>query len=82
MEMGRIVKAEADNPPLDRWRADDVLEPDRDLWTLKAIGECLGVSAETARRWANDPDCDVPVTKPMGRWFARKRALLAWRARR
>lgn len=72
----------ADKPPLDRWRADEMLEPDRGLWGLKAIADCLGVSVETARRWATDPACDVPVTKPVGRWFARRRALLDWRARR
>ena len=65
-------------PPLDRFRADDILEPDADLWGMKAIGRCLGVSEDTVRRWALDPASRLPVSKPMGRWFGRKRELLAW----
>ncbi len=78
--MGKFLKIEDARPPLDRWRADDVLEPDRDLWGLKAIADCLGVAVDTARRWANDPASGMPASKPMGRWFARRSALMAWRA--
>ncbi|MBL4919316.1 DNA-binding protein [Tabrizicola sp. DMG-N-6] len=80
--MGKSLAIPDDPAPLDRWRADDVLEPNRDLWGMKSIASCLGVAVETARRWANDPASDLPVTKPMGRWFARSRELRAWRARR
>lgn len=81
-KLGKSVRVPEDPAPLDRWRADDVLEPNRGLWGMKAIAGCLGVSVETARRWANDPACNLPVTKPMGRWFAKSRELLEWRAGR
>ncbi|MFV0303408.1 MAG: DNA-binding protein [Paracoccus sp. (in: a-proteobacteria)] len=71
-----------DHPPLDKWRADAVLEPSRALWGMRAIAACLGVSADTARRWAADPVNNMPVSKPMGRWFAERGALLAWRRSR
>ncbi len=66
-------------PPIDRWRADAILEPNRPLWGLSAIAACLGVSVDTARRWATDPASGMPVSKPMGRWFAERSALIAWR---
>lgn len=68
-----------EQPPLDRWRADAVLEPSRPLWGMRAIADCLGVSVDTARRWAADPGSGMPVSKPMGRWFAERAPLLAWR---
>ncbi|RWR29468.1 DNA-binding protein [Sinirhodobacter populi] len=68
----------SDNPPIDRWRADAMLEPDRKLWGLSQIADVLGVSPDTVRRWANDPSSNLPVSKPMGRWFAVRRDLLAW----
>uniref|UniRef100_A4WS88 DNA-binding protein n=1 Tax=Cereibacter sphaeroides (strain ATCC 17025 / ATH 2.4.3) TaxID=349102 RepID=A4WS88_CERS5 len=71
-----------DRPPLDRWRADAVLEPRQGLWGLPAIAKCLGVSIDTARRWANDKASGMPVSKPMGRWFAYRTELLAWRQKR
>ena len=71
-----------DFPPLDRYRADEILEPDADLWGLKSIAACLGVATETARRWAGDPTSGLPVNKLMGRWFGRKRAILAWQRTR
>ncbi len=77
--MGQMGKIGRDKPPLDRWRADEILEPDRELWGMKAIAACLGVAVDTARRWAQDPDSGLPVSKPMGRWFANRNALLAWR---
>lgn len=73
------MKVPPQMPPLDRWRADAVLEPNRPLWGLSAIAACLGVSVDTARRWATDPESGMPVSKPMGRWFAERSALMAWR---
>lgn len=72
-------REEMDHPPLDRWRADAVLEPNRPLWGMRAIADCLGVSVDTARRWAVEPGSRMPVSKPMGRWFAERGPLLAWR---
>ncbi|PTE15986.1 DNA-binding protein [Fuscovulum blasticum DSM 2131] len=63
-------------PPLDPWRLDEVLEPDRMLWGLPAIARAAGVSEDTARRWHRHTD--APITKPGGRYFAQRRALLAW----
>lgn len=80
--MGNMIMIGIDKPPLDRWRLDQILEGDRELWGMKAIADCLGVATETARRWANDPASGLPASKPMGRWFARQSELLAWRARR
>lgn len=82
MGMERKVEAQQARPPLDRWRADEVLEPNRPLWGLAAIAACLGVSVDTARRWASDPASGMPISKPGGRWFAERRALLAWRRQR
>lgn len=59
-------------PPLDRLRLDAILEPNRPLWGLGEIAACLGVSIDTARRWATDPSSGMPVSKPMGRWFAER----------
>lgn len=72
-------KTTTSQPPLDRWRLDAVLEPNRPLWGLSAIAACLGVSTDTARRWATDAASGLPVSKPGGRWFAERTALLAWR---
>lgn len=68
-----------DRAPLDRWRADEILEPNRALWGLTEIAACLGVSVGTARRWAQNDATGMPVSKPGGRWFSERRALLAWR---
>lgn len=68
--------------PLDRWRADEVLEPSRPLWGLTEIAGCLGVSVDTARRWAKNPDYSLPVRRLGGRWFADRRDLMAWRRAR
>ena len=65
-------------PPLDQWRFDALLELDRKLWGLPAIAGVLGVSVDTARRWANDPDCSAPITRPGGRYFAVRSELVAW----
>lgn len=81
-KMAKKIMVAGDAPPLDRHRADEILEPDADLWGLKAIAACLGVSEKTASRWANDPACGLPVGKPMGRWHGRRNALLGWRRSR
>jgi len=80
--MGEKIVMQQPLPPLDRWRADGVLEPDRALWGMRAIAGCLGVSVDTARRWALDPASGAPISRPGGRWFAERNALLAWRRQR
>lgn len=65
-----------DNPPLDRWRVDEVLEPDRHLWGLPEIAQAAGVSIDTAKRWYQKTD--APISKPGGRYFSTRAALLSW----
>lgn len=67
-----------DRPPLDRWRADGILEPERKLWGLPLIAEALGVSIDTARAWAKLDG--VPIYRPAGTgsYFAFRSELLAW----
>lgn len=80
--MGKMTRAEDDQPPLDRWRLDAVLEPSRllwgPLWGLPAIAKVLGVSVDTARKWGRDPA--VPIYQPCGsgQHFAYRSELLAW----
>lgn len=76
--MSKLTKINTDNPPLDRWRADEVLEGDGKLWGLPMIAKVLGVSVDTARRWARDPA--VPIFQPTGtsQHFAFRSELLAW----
>lgn len=74
-------------PPLDQWRADEMLQPPRPkpvekVWGLQGIASVLGVSIDTARRWANSPKIDVPITRPAGRYFAMRSELLEWLRRR
>lgn len=65
-------------PPLDRWRADAILTPDRPVWGLEAIGRVLGLSRDTVRRLAQDPR--VPISKPegAGSYFAWRSELITW----
>ena len=78
--MSELVKMQRnDRAPLDRWRADEVLDQGRPLWGLTEISGCLGVSVDTARRWAKNPDFKLPVSRLGGRWYADRRELLAWR---
>ena len=53
-------------PPLDHWRFD--AEFDRPvkgkMWGLPSIAAFLGVSVDTARRWAQEPA--VPIYQPRG----------------
>ena len=72
------MRVNPDRPPLDRWRVDAVLEPDRGIWGLKSIASCLRVSEKTVRRWADDKSSGLPVSKPMGRWYAQRDELRAW----
>lgn len=65
-----------DLPPLDPWRADEVLAPERKLWGAETIAAFLGVSADTVYDLAKTPD--VPIYKPGGRYFAFKSELLLW----
>lgn len=67
-----------ERPPLDRWRADAVLEPERKLWGLPQIAEVLGVSVDKARELAQRPE--VPISRPVGSgsYFAFRSELLAW----
>lgn len=55
-----------DVPPIDRWRLDALLErPVKGkLWGLPSIAAFLGVSVDTARRWARHPE--VPIYRPAG----------------
>lgn len=73
-----MAKAKPDLPPLDRWRADELLEPERPLWGLPMIAKVLGVSVDTARKWAREPA--VPIYQPegSGNYFAFKTELVAW----
>lgn len=75
------IKHDTQKPPLDPWRADALLSPDRRMIGLEAIGSVLGVSAKTVKRWALDPRIDVPVGKMGGRWSAMQHELRAWMRR-
>lgn len=63
-------------PPLDRWRADELLEPDRPLWGLKAIANVADVSIDTVRRWYRSTD--APISRPGGRYFSTHWAIIGW----
>lgn len=74
-----------DKPPLDRWRFDEAVDgtlyegvPRGKLWGLPQIARVLGVSVDTARKWARDPA--VPIYQPegTGQHFAFSSELLAW----
>ena len=66
-----------DHPPLDPRRFDEMVGA-RKLWGLPAIAQVLGVSVDTARRWAKDPARHLPVTRPGGRYFATRTELMQW----
>lgn len=67
-----------DKPALDRFRLDAILEGDRKLWGLDQIAAALGVSRDTARKWANDPATGCPIKRPAGQYFAFRSDLIAW----
>ncbi|QRZ15391.1 DNA-binding protein [Paracoccus methylovorus] len=77
-----LKQGKNDMPPLDRWRVDAMLEPERKIWGLNQIAEVLGVSVNTARTWAQLPN--VPIYKPSGSgsYFAFRSELLAWLRRK
>lgn len=67
----------AEYPPLDRRSLDAMLQAKPEmLWGLEEIARALSVNAKTARRWADDGK--APITKPAGRYFARRSELNAW----
>ena len=72
------MNAIPERPPLDRWRVDGILEPERKLWGLPLIAEALGVSIDTARVWAKMDG--VPIYRPAGTgsYFAFRSELLTW----
>lgn len=65
-------------PPLDPWRLDGILEPDRKLWGLPMIAAAVNISVDKARLLADKPD--VPIYRPAGSgtYFAFKSELMAW----
>lgn len=81
-EMGKSVKVPEDPAPLDRWRADSVLEPNRPIWGLENIAKVLGLSRDTVRKLAKKPE--VPIHQPdgAGAYFAFRSELLAWLKRK
>lgn len=74
---GKIEK-NIDVPALDRWRLDEVLEPNRPIWGLDHIAKVLGLSRDTVRKLAKMPE--VPIYQPegYGGYFAFRSELLAW----
>lgn len=81
--MGRVAKIVAgsdadDRAPLDRWRVDDVLEPNRPVWGLPAIAKILGLSIDKTRALAREPG--VPIYLPEGcrQYFAFRSELMTW----
>lgn len=67
-----------DHPPLDRWRLDSVLEPERKIWGLPQIAEVLGVSVPTARIFSKVDGCPIYRPPGSGRHFAFRSELMAW----
>lgn len=71
--------------PLEHWHLDEMLEfqqmdsrlgPRDKLWGLEAIAAAMQISTKTAKRWADEGK--APITKPAGRYFARRSELNAW----
>lgn len=73
LEMGKM-----ENPPLDRWRADLVLEPNTPIWGLVSIARVLGLSVNKTRDLAKLPE--VPIYQPegCGQYFAWRSELREW----
>lgn len=73
-----------DRLPLTAERFDEVMQVadrhglGRPIWGLPHIARMLGVSVDTVRRWALDPD--IPIYRPKGSksYFAFKSELLEW----
>lgn len=67
------------NLPMDPLRFDATTATAREkLWGACEIGNVLGVSPDTVRRWHSDPSNDCPIRKPGGRLFAFRTDLMAW----
>ncbi|WP_198672250.1 helix-turn-helix transcriptional regulator [Pseudogemmobacter bohemicus] len=80
-ELGKSVENVAeisDQPLLDRWRVDEILEPNRPIWGLDNIARVLGLSRDTVRKLAKMPG--VPIYQPegAGSYFAFRSELLDW----
>jgi hypothetical protein len=77
-ELSKMTTIRPDLPPLDKWRADDILEPNRPLWGLPTIAKAIGVSVDKARELAQNPS--VPITRPEGSrtYFAYLSELRGW----
>ncbi|NPD14476.1 DNA-binding protein [Xinfangfangia sp. D13-10-4-6] len=65
-----------DLPPLDRYRADEILEPNGPIWGLAQIAGRLGLSVDTVRELASRED--TPIYRPSGKYFAWSAELDAW----
>jgi len=63
-------------PPLDRFRADEILEPNQPIWGLGQIAARLGFSVDTVRDLAGRDD--TPIYRPSGKYFAWSGELDAW----
>lgn len=76
-ENGKMEKI-IDVPALDRWRLDEVLEPNRPIWGLDNIAKILGLSRDTVRKLAKCPG--VPIYQPegAGNYFAFRSELFEW----
>lgn len=76
------AKPDTDLPPLDRWRADALLDPERPLWGLPNIAKVLGVSVDTARKLAREPAVPIYLPEGANTYFAFKSELVAWLRKR
>lgn len=76
LEFYGMTRNDTPLPPLDRWRLDEVLEPDRHLWGLPEIARVAGVSIDTVRRWHRDTN--APITRPGGRYYSTRAAMTSW----
>ncbi len=77
--IGKLVKKSmmtGDLPPLDRYRADEILEPNAPIWGLAQIAARLGLSVDTVRELALRED--TPIYRPSGKYFAWSAELDAW----
>ena len=70
------MSANPERPPLDRWRADALLDPERKLWGLPLIAEALGVSIDTARTWAKMDGAAVRICSSLRGWLPRRTRVL------
>ncbi|MCJ8053879.1 hypothetical protein GB928_018645 [Shinella curvata] len=64
---------------LDAMLEGKLLSKPEKLWGAPAIAVALGVSEDTVREWAKDPE--VPIYRPKG-YFARRSELEIWLRRK